>query len=358
MNLLLAGYALFYLKKKNQIYQQKTMSVIKAPYSEEKINLLKQLLQNSKQGGHAQDYEIKVDEMRVVPRTNDVEQFDNYEAFVGDTTRSVTIMIYDGTSRNNTKHIFSLQEEPRSKPAPSLSGVELEQKVQNGVEERVKEIKRQMKYERMEEENEELREENEWLHEVIDKWREKYRTLENKKGADSIHWGKLAGEMTDTLIKKNMHVIKSMPGLEGLAGILMRQGSTELDETESEQPETEASFKKKEANETLTEDLTEKQQEHLRIIESMEEKLGEKDLQEVMKLFYLLSIKPEAIKATQEFVIEYELEETNQPTEKIKTEAKPTVSPESKTNTIHTQEITDMLPEEINILPDGALPLN
>ena len=96
-------------------------------YSHEKIGLLKQMLVNSTEAGKPSDYEIRVDDMKVVPRTNDIDQFDNHEEFITDETRKVVVLVYDGNSRRNVRYNDKLQEEKQPLPQQNgLSGVEVE----------------------------------------------------------------------------------------------------------------------------------------------------------------------------------------------------------------------------------------
>lgn len=73
-------------------------------YSAERITMLKQTLLNSAEASKPRDYEIRVDDMKVVPRTNDTEQFDNYEEFVTEETKKIIVLIYDGTSPAGRTH--------------------------------------------------------------------------------------------------------------------------------------------------------------------------------------------------------------------------------------------------------------
>lgn len=309
------------------------MSIVKGAYSEERVGLLKQLLLNSKESGKPKDYEIKVDGMKVVSRTNDTEQFDSHEDFITESTQSVTILVYDGASRNNTKHIFSLKEEPvrkeeKAPPAPTLSGAEIEKRVSAEVEEKVKQVKRELKYEQTQEENKELKEENAGLYEVIEKWKERYAKLEKKRGMESYNFGKIAGGVVDTLAKKNAHVIAQIPGLEGLPDLLAQ---AEGEEPESHE-ESEASFSKKSKGEQAQAKLSPEQKEHLRILGDMEAELGRAQLREVMQIFDLLREKPEAICPVITFIEDYE-EGQAEPVETTQTEARPTPVEEKETLT-------------------------
>ena len=80
------------------------MSIVKEKYTANRINLIYQMLCNDVQQGQPREYDIKVDELKVVQRTNDPETFHLHEDFVQPETRTITINLYDGNSRRCTKY--------------------------------------------------------------------------------------------------------------------------------------------------------------------------------------------------------------------------------------------------------------
>lgn len=60
------------------------------------------------------DYDVRVDELIVVPRTNDPTRFFNYEDCIFDWTKEVTFFLYKGASRVAEKYTFVLKDEQSS----------------------------------------------------------------------------------------------------------------------------------------------------------------------------------------------------------------------------------------------------
>ncbi len=92
------------------------MIINKSPYSNGKIQVLYQYLQNAINKGRPIEYEIRVDDLKVVGRTSSLEEFDGYEEFVTEDTRTVTLIFYEGQSRRSTRHVLELngkKEEPK-----------------------------------------------------------------------------------------------------------------------------------------------------------------------------------------------------------------------------------------------------
>jgi hypothetical protein len=162
------------------------MSIVKEKYNADKINMLHQLLYNDKAAGKPREYEIKVDELKVVQRTSDPEQFLSHEDFVCDSTNSITITMYDGTSKRCTKYIYALIEKP-TETEETVSGIE-------------KTISSKMAQERRKWELEQLKEENVELIEKLDEAEKYVDKLEDKISALNAEKEKKKNKMTETFI--------------------------------------------------------------------------------------------------------------------------------------------------------------
>ncbi len=118
------------------------MPLVNEKFDQNKIDGLKRYLQREAVKQRARDYEIIVDGFKVVSRTDDVEEFEDYEQEIKDTTRNISILVYDGpkTSRN-TKYSFSLSADRdrdgnSDKPTNGLG--EIDQIIQQRIDEKEK----------------------------------------------------------------------------------------------------------------------------------------------------------------------------------------------------------------------------
>ncbi len=120
------------------------MPLIEERYDQHKIDSLKRYLQREVEKGRARDYEIIVDGFKVVSRTNDVSEFDDYEQEIRDTTRSLSILIYDGDKTNrNTKYSFSLNQDNiiPAQPQNSLGSLaDIDQMIQQKMDDKDKDF--------------------------------------------------------------------------------------------------------------------------------------------------------------------------------------------------------------------------
>src|ERR1051326_152225 len=221
-------------------------------YSNERMSNLKQLLINNAESGKPTDYEIRVDDMRVVPRTNDPDQFDNHEEFVTEETRKVVVIIYDGNSRRNTRHTFLLKDEKKEQAQQNtLSGTDVEKIIT----EKLKQEKKEWKYELLEKENKDLKEKLAEADEHFGKMAAAIENLKSKRKIDDLQWGELIGIAGESILRRNTHLIAKVPGMQGLAGIIEKDNTTETQQqVESPKPEAEASFKMKKENENEDEE--------------------------------------------------------------------------------------------------------
>ena len=317
------------------------MSVTKMPYNSEKVALLKQLLLNSKESGKPIDYEIRVDGMRAVPRTNDPEQFDRHEDFIDADTGSVTIMLYEGASRNNNRHIFLMKDEPKSEPKNKpLSGIEVDKMVN----EKVEEIKQQMKYDQLKKENQEQKEEIKEAYGTIDKLRKMITDMEDQKGINSLNWGKVAGAAAEAIIRNNPHIIAKMPGGETLAGFIVEDNKKQEQAASESHVETEATFSKKSDN--AEPPLTEEEKKYRGIMQYWEENFDQDEINHVTDIINMLVDKPEAIEQTKAFAKHYGAKKVEPKTqEKQNASASPT-QPQAEKGEIKSTEPIKITPNE------------
>jgi hypothetical protein len=215
------------------------MSIIRSPYSGGKIALLRQMLENNAVAGTPTDYEIRVDSMKVIQRTNNPELFDNHEDFVNQDTSEIMVILYDGNSRRSTRHIMSMKEEPKKEappPAPiiqSLSGVEIERMM----EDKLRAQREAWEHNLLKKENKELKESLEEAENESDKLVEAIeKAKENGNKIMGIHWGDIAGVAFEGILKRNVHLLAKIPAAGALAGIIAEDNRAQLEAAKEDEP--------------------------------------------------------------------------------------------------------------------------
>ena len=212
------------------------------PYGNEKIGLLKQMLIIRSEAGKPSDYEIRVDDMKVVPRTNDIDQFDNHEEFITEETHKVVVLIYDGSSRRNTRYNYKLKEEKQSQPQQNgLSGTEFEKLLNEKLEQREQKWKQEL----LEKENKELKQELAEAEEYTGNLATAIENLKSNRKVGDMQWAEMLGAAAESILRRNTDLISKVPGMGALAGVIEQDNKNQAQRVESPKPEGEASFKMK-----------------------------------------------------------------------------------------------------------------
>ncbi|MBX7206035.1 MAG: hypothetical protein K1X81_11480 [Bacteroidia bacterium] len=247
------------------------MSIIKSPYSVARINLLRQMLFTGGSSGKTPFYEVRVDDLRVVARTNNPEEFDQHEEFVSADTRSITVLIYAGTSRNNTRYVLQLKDEPFQNASPALAGTDIEETIR----EKVQQHRKEWEYQQTQQENQRLKSQVELLQKKEKEQQEQIRELLNSPqgdGQSSQRWGSILSIALEGLIKRNAHHLSKIPGGESLFGLF----------NQSEDKQAQPAH-------------TPQQQQLLALLELLQGGTDPQQLDDLMRLSGLLLQHPEAI---------------------------------------------------------------
>jgi hypothetical protein len=280
------------------------MSIVKEKYSSNRINLLHQMLVNDQEQGNPRDYDIKVDELKVVQRTNDPERFFLHEEFVQPETACITINLYDGNSRRCTKYQLYFGDVQAGNSASTLSGIE------NTINEKISSERKQWEYEQMKKEKDALEqklgEAEEYADELEEKLTTMHREFNNLKSKRvtlaEMNGGKLLGFATDYLVKNHPAITQKIPLLSGLSGLLTGEegagesllGTGTIQETgTAREKEGTATFNKKEAANTAQMDASTEYK--LEFFRNMEEAFTMQQLEKVVEIIKGLAASPDQI---------------------------------------------------------------
>jgi len=263
------------------------MPLIEEKFDQHKIDSLKRYLLREAEKGRKKDFEIMVDGFRVVSRTDGVEEFDDYEQEIKDTTRNVSILIFDGPNTNrNTRYSFSLRGEPVVS-SPSLNGLgEIDQVIASKLEEREREHTLQRLQEKLKDTQEQLEEAEEYAQTL----EQRIKDMEDKRFTNSISLGELATAVVKNVIRQHAEKI---PGGQTLAGLLGADLPEQLNApTPSAEPAT-AHFEKN--IEMAGHELSEETQNRLSLIAQMQERFNEQQMVAVFAILDHLAAVPDKI---------------------------------------------------------------
>lgn len=268
------------------------MPFINEKYSEQKIDNLYHYLQSSKEQGEPEDYEIFVDAFKVVKRTNDLSRFESYSNYIQPETKSVTIVIYDGSSPRNTKHIFTIKEDNQA-----LSGVDVDSRI----EEKLRLEKEKWETDLLRKENESLKTELEEAENYIGELEEKLEKASNKKfRLGDVNMGELASVVVEGMIRRNPQMLAKLPGGEALAGVIEQDNEEREKALAEKTPEPEVTFTKKSTE--VKPEVSEEEQSYINFVKQLTEKFSHEQMTSVMLILDVLSKSPNHIDSTLQFL--------------------------------------------------------
>lgn len=185
------------------------MAIIKEAYSSARVNLIYQLLKNEAEAGHPKDFDVRVDDLKVISRNTDPEKFHNHEEFVLPDTKSITINIYDGKSNRCNRYQLMLSAEAPSNE--ELSGIE------RSMDARITQERKKWEYDQLKKDYEDCVQRLRECEEHAEDLKEQVAQLENEKNNNS-------GQIKHSLINlageliKNPETLSSLPIIGSLFG--------------------------------------------------------------------------------------------------------------------------------------------
>lgn len=106
-------------------------------YSDQDIHQLFDLLSSKQRQGSSVEYEIRIDNFQVIPRTADLNRFYFYRDHLQEDSMTLTFMVYKGNSRRYDKFIFKLNALPDAEK-------EIQEKINEALEKQRKEVEYQI----------------------------------------------------------------------------------------------------------------------------------------------------------------------------------------------------------------------
>lgn len=257
------------------------MPVTNDKYDQLKIDKLKHFLEDMAGKGHARPYEIFVDSLKVVPKTEDISDFDNYEYYMNEDTEKIRILIYNSTATpRNDQYCFYVQQNKGEKPLNGLGDID------GIIQEKLTARDKEYELTRLQTELEETKKQ---LEEAEDYAEELEKELEVSK-SNKYKLGKLDLVELGGVVLENL-AVRNSPALEkiGLGGLL---GANQNQLVESKPEETEASFQKKsEAGRELKPEFFQ----YIPVLKQLDAAFEKPELELVMQILGKFSEEPEQL---------------------------------------------------------------
>ncbi|MFB6453801.1 hypothetical protein ACE38W_00915 [Chitinophaga sp. Hz27] len=267
--------------------------LITEKFEQRKVDVIKRYLQREAEKGRPKEFEIMVDGFKVVPRTDNMDEFEEYEQEITENSRNLSILVYINPNANrNTRHSFSLNGDsstPVTTPANGLG--EIDQLIAQKLDEREKEYELNRLKEQLVVTKTQLTEAEEYA-DILQK---RIKEMEDKRYAHAVSLGEVASVVLKTLVKQH---VSRIPGGQVLAGLL----GTDLAEDNAipapaEVP-TPVTFEK--ASESVM--LDEETKNRLSLISEMQGRFNEQQMIAVFSIMDSLVASPEKIDSVMPFL--------------------------------------------------------
>lgn len=240
------------------------MPVTNDVYDQLKIDKLKHFLEAQAEKGQAKPFEIFVDNLKVVAKTEDPKEFDSYEFYMNEDTEKIRILIYNSNlSPRNDQYCYTVQKNiGGSKSSNGLGEIE------GIIQEKLAARDREHEMNKLREELETTKQELEETEDYAEKLEKEIEYMkENKFKLGNINLGELASVALEGIVRRNPQILTKLPGGETLAGII-EQDNRDKEKLLSQpsQPEPQVSFQKE-----TTPDITEEEKRHLAYLRKLEQ---------------------------------------------------------------------------------------
>jgi hypothetical protein len=262
------------------------MPLIEEKFDQHKVDSIKRFLQREADKERPRDYEIMIDGFRVVSRTSDITEFDDYEQELKGDNRNLSILVFDGPSTNrNTRYSFALQGDTMVRSMPATNGLgEIEQVIADKLAEREREIELQQLKDQLKSTKAQLTESEEYA----DLLQKRIKDMEAQRYTHAVSLGEVASVVLKTLVKQHAARI---PGGQALAGLLGADTTEELPAPEVEDTSSPVSFEKQPEPEPLDEQTRNR----LTLIAQMQERFNEQQMIAVFTILDALAASPDKI---------------------------------------------------------------
>lgn len=266
------------------------------PYSEQQVANIRKMLYAHHDAGQDLYFEFKADDLIYIPRTNNIEAFDNHHDFINSATKEIEFAIYSANplDKNKKSHSFYLKEPVKEKLSnETVDGIDSKQKI----DEALAGLKKEMQFERLEEKYKQLEIDFNELEEFATQVQEENISLKEKlfSQGDS-RFGHIAGIALETAVKRNTHIIAKVRGLEGFAEAF---ASDEQPKTITQkQPEREVTF----GTEEETEELTEAEKSYLKFGEFMDASFESTEIENIIGIIKKLAQQKSHIKTVNDLL--------------------------------------------------------
>ncbi len=276
------------------------------PYNDVKLAQFKMWLHDMADKNEGKYFEVYVDDVKIVPRTNRVDAIDDHKVYLDDSTETVKVFTYNTENSNRYQQFtfFLEKKKPMETMVHSstavtqgLSGIELENKINERLNQSLMQERERWQTDLLKRDYESCKKLLTEAEEYIDELEDQLNKLKGKK----LHWGDVnlgdvASVIVEGMVKRNPHWVAKLPGGDALAGLIAKESNGI---TEQLEPETEMVFRKKSASES---ELSEEMKAQLGFLKQLEAHFSQEQLDRIMQILQAFAEEPKQIQVVYELL--------------------------------------------------------
>lgn len=264
-------------------------------YTDGIVRHLGNILSAEAQKGTPKEYEIRVDGIKVVPRTSAIELFDSFTEFIHSDAATVTVLLFRGASQYSDKYVLSIGNNPME--SQSLNGPEIEDRINH----KLREAQREHELKGLKKENQKLRLKLKRKKKYISNLEDSLLEHQEKKfHLGDINLGELSSHVLEGIVRRNTHFLTALPGGQALAGAIEADNEQKAKALNAPAPEATASFQREEDD---SPNLTTEQLTDLATGAQIRTAFPAESLPQVQDVLRLLAGRPKLIGSTIEYLI-------------------------------------------------------
>lgn len=258
------------------------------PYNDVKLAQFKMWLHDMADKNEGKYFEVYVDDVKIVPRTNKIDAIDDHKVYLDERTDTIKVFTYNTENSNRYEQFTffiekkkvtdnSTQTIVQTAQPQGLSGLELENKINERLNQSLMQERERWQTDLLKRDFDACKKQLADAEEYIADLEDQLNKFKGKK----LHWGDVnlgdvASVIVEGMVKRNPHWVAKLPGGDALAGLIAKESSGGL---ESSEPETEMVFRKKSASES---ELSEEMKAQLGFLKQLESHFSQDQLDKIM----------------------------------------------------------------------------
>lgn len=272
-------------------------------YDPVRIERIRHFLESNAEKGKPKFYEIFVDNLKAVDKTDEIGCFDEYKMYMDENTQMIKILIYTSTENcpRNDKFIFSVRNPQEEKRQEQLNGIDFQNKIDLAIQqerERTQLLQLQQELTATKAELKEAEEYADSLQDKLEQTQSEFKQFKEKRiSLSEMNTGRLVGFMTNYFVKTYPSLAQKVPLLSTLSGYLTddEESPNQLGDLLNTSPEGSVSFSKKnEDSENIPENDSEEKYK-LAFFKEMEDNFSIDQLKQVCEIIKGLQVQPDQI---------------------------------------------------------------